>query len=307
MGLYLVFLKTLKDMLGVKRNLAFVILGVAIPVLIISMNWGSRTSPYDSQSLSMITQSVVDSYMVIWYVWGAGILLAVMVSASAAGFISKEVTDGTLMLVAAKPVNRWQIIAGKFAALLLNSMLLLAINHLLAVLLLRAIAGMDMDIIEVLLGLTPYLLLYAFIVALFFGAISVALSALINSRVKIVVIAMLLVVITFFSSIFLQFWHPSYNTRKIISYFSPSCHTNITYSLIHNSVPFWEISPGEQGTLNGFSGTPTGDDPFYSTYFSSYTTRSATPIHPVVSLMTLLAISSGAIALSIWALNRKQM
>jgi len=314
MGFYLVFKKTFRDMLGIKRNLAFIILGLLLPVLTLNAMLNSMTSIYFPQPLSEITQRVADYYVMFWYIWGAGALLAITVAASAAGFISKEVTDGTLMLVAAKPVNRWHIIAGKLAALLSNTIILLIINHLLAVLLLRLIAGMDADTANLLLKLTPYLLLYAFIVAVFFAAVAIALSTLMKSRVKIMVLAVLLVIATFFSSIFLPFirYSSSYNTRKIISYFSPGVHARLTYELIYDSVPFWEISSDQQSILDDMSNTPTYDydanrfsDP--RSYYSSYEDNRTLPVHPVGSLMILLAVSSGAAALSIWALNRKEL
>jgi len=309
MGFYLIFKKTFRDLLGIKRNLAFVILGLLLPVLSLNSMWNGWTSHDYSQTPSEITQMVADSYVMFWYMWGAGALLAITVSASAAGFISKEVTDGTLMLVAAKPVNRWQIIAGKLAALLLNVMLLLIINHLLAVLLLRLAVGMYADTTNVLLKLTPYLLLYEFIIAVFFAAISVALSTLMKSRVKIMVLAILLVIVTFFSSVFLPFARSpySYKTRKIMSYFNPGVHTRLTYELIYGSVPFWEISSNLQRTLDDMSGTPTYDyDSDYPRY-SSWEDNRTTPIHPAGSLGILLAVLSGATALSVWALNRKEL
>jgi len=314
MGFYLVFKKTFRDMLGIKRNLAFIILGLVLPVLTLNSMWNSWTSHYSSQTVSEITQMAADYYVMMWYMWGAGALLAVTVSASAAGFISKEVTDGTLMLVAAKPVNRWHIIAGKLAALLLNAMILLIINHLLAVLLLRLAVGMYGDTANLLLKLTPYLLLYAFIVVVFFSVVTVALSTLMKSRVKIMVLAVLLVIVTFFSSIFLPFirYSSSYNTRKVLSYFSPGVHARLTYGLIYDSVPFWEISFNQQELLDSMSGTPTYDDDSYRfgdprSYYDFRENNRTTPIHPVGSLMILLALSSGAAALSVWALNRKEL
>jgi len=306
MGFYLVFKKTFKDMLGIKRNLAFIILGLLLPVLILNSIWNDWTSHYNSHTPSEITQMAADIYVMLWYVWGAGALLAVTVSASAAGFISKEVTDGTLMLVASKPVNRWQIIAGKLTALLLNIMILLIINQLLAVLLLRLAVGMHTDTTNVLLKLTPYLLLYAFIVAIFFAAISITLSTLLKSRVRIMVLAVLLVIVTFFSNIFLPFirYSSSYETRKVLSYFSPGVHARLTYELIYESVSFWKISDEQQNWLDMMSGTPTYD---YESRYSPYEDSRTLPIHPVGSLMILLALSSGAIALSVWALNRKEL
>jgi ABC-type transport system involved in multi-copper enzyme maturation permease subunit len=298
MGFYLVFKKTLKDMLGIKRNLAFIFLGLLIPFLSLSSMWYSWTSYDYSQTPSEITQVAADSYVVLWYMWGAGILLAITVSASAAGFISKEITDGTLMLVAAKPINRWQIIAGKLVALLLNVMLLLIINHLLTVLLLRVAVGMYANTTNVLLKLTPYLLLYAFICSIFFAAVTVVFSTLMKSRVKIMMIAIFLVIAVFFSPMFMPiFGDPSFKTREIMSYFNLGRHTRLTYESIYGLAPFWEMSAGQQLVLDILSGTPTTD----------FLDGRTTPIHPVGSLTILLAASASAMALSVWALNRKEL
>jgi len=296
-------------MLGIKRNVALVVLGLIIPIIALGTSWNNLSNHYYMPTLSEMTQRTADFYITFWYMWIAGVLLAATVSAGAAGFISKEVTDGTLMLVAAKPVNRWQIIAGKLTALLLNIMVLLAISHLLTVLLSGLIVGMETDTLNVLLRLTPSLLLYAFIVAIFFGAVTVTLSVLLQSRIKIVIITMSLVILTFLSGAFTRLGNPSYETRKTISYFNPSAHMRLTYGLIYDSVSFWEIAPDTQETLDMMSGTPTyDDDTRYSRYnYTSYQDMRTTPIHPVGSLMILLALSSGALALSVWALNRKQL
>ena len=196
-------------MLGLKRNIAIVSLIVLVLVLYCSLQWFNGLNAEEisttSHSVTLQTQFIIDRMVFIWYIWGAGVLLAVLVSANAAGFISKEVSDGTLMLVVNKPINRYEIIIGKFLALIVNSLLLLAIGYLFSILMLWGILSLDLDSLEALFGLMPYLMLYALVVALFFASIAIALSALINSRIKIVIITMILIMYTFAFGVLLRF------------------------------------------------------------------------------------------------------
>lgn len=61
MGFYLVFKKTFRDMLGIKRNLAFILLGLVIPVLSLNSMWNEWTNIYNSLTLSEITQMADNS------------------------------------------------------------------------------------------------------------------------------------------------------------------------------------------------------------------------------------------------------
>jgi ABC-type transport system involved in multi-copper enzyme maturation permease subunit len=273
----------------------------------------AETISSTSTSLSSQTQFIVDRLVFVWYIWGSGVLLAILVSSNAAGFISKEVEDGTLMLVLNKPINRYEIIIGKLLALIVNSMMLLAIGYLFSILFLWGILPLDLDSLEVLFGMMPYMLLYALIVTLFFGSISIALSALINSRIKIVIIAMVLIMFTFFFGVLLRFAvdREGSNQYANLSLYSidTGYHISNTFYLISNDITFWDISPNQQVFLGGYTGT------YYISGISDHDRQlgrihylnPTDYIYPTYSLLIILGISSGSIGLAIWGLHRKEI
>jgi len=317
MGIYLVFKKTFYDMMGLKRNIAIVSLVVLALVLYCSIEWinGLKAEAISSTptSLTLQTQFIADRIIFIWYIWGAGLLLTILASANAAGFISKEVTDGTLMLVVNKPINRYEIIMGKLLALIVNSVMLMAIAYLFSILLLWGILPLDVDSFEALFGLMPYMLLYAFIVTLFFGSISIALSTLLNSRVKIVIISMALIMYTFFIGVLLRFAvdREGSNLYANLSIYSidTGYHISNTFYLISNDIEFWDISPSQQYFLGGFTGTYhiLGNSDYNAQLGEIHYSNPTDYVHPAYSLLIVLGISASAIALAMWGLHRKQL
>ncbi|MBT3362672.1 MAG: ABC transporter permease subunit [Chloroflexi bacterium] len=313
MGFLLSFNKTFCDILGLKRNVTIVMLMVLAIVLYCFFKWSNEINVEEISPVALQTQFIADQIVFIWYIWCAGVLLAILVSAHAAGFISKEVTDGTLMLIVNKPINRYEIIIGKLAALIVNSIMLLAIGYLFSILLLWGILPLDMDSLQTLFGMMPSMILYAFLVALFFGSLSIAFSALMNSRIKIVMIAMTLIMYTFFFGVLVRFVVDKEGSNQYANLglysVDTGYHISNTFYLLSNDIEFWDISPTHQVFFGGYTGTyymsgiSGQDNQFGKVLYSNPTDY----IHPAYSLFIVLGISAGAIGLAMWGLHRKEL
>ena len=164
MRFHIILRKTLGDLLTLKRTIILILLGVAPPT-IMSIVWrnGMIRSP---MSLQMQTHHVVDNFTIILFVWVAGLFLAITVAATAAGFISKEDTEGTLLLLISKPLNRFELVLGKFLALVANAMILQTIILLLCALIFWVALPIDPDTFRAVLALVPWVLLYSFLVTI---------------------------------------------------------------------------------------------------------------------------------------------
>lgn len=311
MGLRLIMYRTLTDLMSLKRTLALVFLGVA-PAIIAARAWQVMLLNRP-MSLVMQTHYVVDYFIIILFMWVTGFFLALTVAASAASFISKEDTDGTLLLLVSKPINRYEIVLGKFLALVINTMMLVATVLLLSILVFWFVLPIDIDTFKALLWLLPWMLLYSLLVTLAFGSISIALSALMKSRVKIMVVVMLIILLPFFvgmmpRTIFSEVYEDYHLYYPDLGY-----HLGNTFVLLLDQTEGGKIMPSNQRVLGLLSGTfefffeprPQDWDPDLGSI--SYPADLTNYISPAASLGILLGMSLASLGLAIVAMERKQL
>ena len=211
--------------------------------------------------------------------------------------------------ILAEDVYRDKILLAKFLALIVYAMLLMTTIYLVNILLLWSIMRIDMDTIQVLLGMMPYMLLYSLVITLLFGSITVALSALSNSRVSIMVISFLLVILTFLAGPMIRGGlYPSYGRSSYkdsgIYYLDMTYHVGNTYDLILGRLDFVKVSPESQHQVGSHSRTY---DMFSYQDNNIQYSNPTNYLHPAYSLMIILFISAGAMGLAVWTLNRKQL
>ena len=95
MGFRAVVRKTLIDLTGWKRTLILLVFGLLVPVLT-GVFW--RFHLRDAGlSPDMATYYLLKSFIGVSFIWTTGFFLAFAVVTSAAGAISKESNDGTLL------------------------------------------------------------------------------------------------------------------------------------------------------------------------------------------------------------------
>ena len=195
MGFQFIVRKTLIDLASSKRVLGLVVVGILVPV-IVALGWRSTLGDGDF-SLAMEEYYVISNFLTISFIWIAGLFLAFVVSTYAAGFIAKESTDGTLLLLVSKPISRRQIVLGKLMALTIHVLLIEAITLLLFTALLRFMLPIETGLFINLLVTIPGILLYSLLVILVFGAISMCLSTLLQSQIKIMVSVAVIIALVF--------------------------------------------------------------------------------------------------------------
>lgn len=200
MRAHVIFLKALRDLSGLKRCLIF--LGVLLAVPLIASIAISEADPmgvpFAKMTLGMQLQFSVGLFIVLAFLWTAGIPLVLLAGLTCGSAIAKEDEEGTLLLLVSKPVGRLEIVLGKSLAFAVNAALIELAALLLTPVVIHLVAGTDVFVLETMLSLVPWLFLYSLVVAFAFGALSLALSSLMRNRMRTLVVVVALAILIFF-------------------------------------------------------------------------------------------------------------
>jgi len=213
-------------------------------------------------TLPMQIQMMNGIFIIMSFIWIAGIPLVLLAAMTCGSFISKEEQDGTLLLLASKPIRRYEIIIGKFFAFLVSTMILELIAFLLAPLLTFNLLDLDPSALTSMLNMVPSLYLYSLFVTFVFGAISATLSVLSRNRVKVVMVLVALTILIYFGFSIIRGWTVPLGVydKYGMNYF------DVNYQLGNSYVFFLEqsgvkIMPPIQGILGQFTGVYEATDP----------------------------------------------
>ncbi len=247
-----IMIKTLKDMFSFKRTLFFMIGMVIVPL--IGAGIFSENASISSMTLAMQDQMVVGFFIVLSFMWMVGIPLVFLAGVTCGGFVSKEGEDGTLLLLVSKPIRRYEIIAGKFLAFILNSVLLVITALLLSALIISSVMAIDAYIFNNILGLIAPLFLYAIFVSVIFGAIATALSSLYNSVTKTQMTIAAITILMFFGLMILRGWLGNIYEGYGINYMDVNYHLGNSFLFFLESSGY-RMAPIYQGIMGMFTGT----------------------------------------------------
>ncbi|HDP96423.1 MAG TPA: hypothetical protein ENN25_01860 [Euryarchaeota archaeon] len=174
---FVIMLQTLTSLFTFKRWLIFLIAASSVPI-IAALILGSVMSGEEMfQSLEIQKMLMRDIFLLVTYVWTAGIVLAFSAAGTVSGFIAKEAKDHTLLILVSKPIRRIEILFGKFSAYMVNMLALEALAMVITSYLMVYLSGMDLSLWGELMMMIPYLLVFVVIMVTIFGAIPMALSA----------------------------------------------------------------------------------------------------------------------------------
>lgn len=298
--------KTLDDLMSLRRMAFLIFLGTSLTVLLV----GGLSGGDQEMSLQMQTQSLIDYFTIFIFLWTSGFFLSITVSTAAAGFISREHDEGTLLILVSKPINRFEIILGKFLALLISSLIIQSAVLCLSIICLWAFMSLDPYSVQALLNLLPWVLLYSFIVMLIFSCIGTALSTILRSRTRIMLILTIIIMLTFFIGIIPRTVFASTYETYYLYYGDLGYHLGNTMLLLLDQSPTWKMMPQSQLMMAGFTGTypftPEGSyDPDMGAWPASLGMTNY--VLPIVSLLIWIGVSAGAIALSANVMKRKEV
>lgn len=307
MRFHVILSKTLVDLLSLKRTIGLVLLGVSIP-LMMSFVWRGEMIR-TPMSLEMETHYIVDGFTLLLFMWVSGLCLAISVATTAAGFISKEDTDGTLLLMVSKPINRFELVLGKFLALVINAMIIQTVVLLLSVLVVWIVTPLDPDTFGALLGLLPWVFLYSLLVTLAFGSVALAFSALMKSRVKITLVVMLLIMLVFFVGIIPRVVFSTAYESYYLYYPDLGYHLGNTYTMLIDQAEAGQMMPQNQPFMTVFAGTYKGMEESFDPDIGALppSLELTNYVSPAVSTVIWMGVFVIMLGLAVWAIERKEV
>jgi ABC-2 type transport system permease protein len=261
MRFHTVMFKTLGDLFSMRRNLLFLLVVFAASIFISTAISGDQIFNFDSMTMASQIQMVNMLYIIMTFIWIAGIPLALLASVTCGDFISKEEEDGTLLLLVSKPVRRYEIVIGKFLAFMVNILIIQSIVILGTPLILYWILPIDPFVLDTMAGLAPSMILYSLFVSVSFGALATALSCISRSRMKTIILLVALTMAVFFGFIMFRGWmdaagiYEPYGAMVDVNY-----HLGNSYLAFLGSTDY-RMSPPLQAVLGSFTGVYDATDP----------------------------------------------
>jgi ABC-type transport system involved in multi-copper enzyme maturation permease subunit len=190
-----IFRRTLSDFLRI-RTLAGYLAFLAVPLVLFAAI--AQSVPFFSvTSLDLKVEYTFGFFSLFSYVWVSGLALAFLAAFFCSSLIAGEVSDRTLLLLVTKPVRRFEIFMSKFLAFMLAMVVYALLSLLVAIYVWASYFQLDVSALAMFASRAPLFFVYSVFVALFFGSLSAAISAVSSSRLKAVIPALLVVLLSF--------------------------------------------------------------------------------------------------------------
>ena len=254
-----IMMKTMNDLLSFKRNIVFLILIFIAPIILSSIV--SMAFNLSSMTLANQIQTVNMFYIILVFFWVAGILLVMFTSFTCGDFITKEQNDGTLLLLTSKPVQRYEIVLGKYLAFLVSIMIYQLIALIVTPLIMYWLLPVDPYVLDSMASLIPSMMLYSIFITVTFGALATSLSCISKSRFKTFIILIALTVTIFLGFMLFRGYLVGANVYDpYFSWCDINYHMGNSYTLFLDSNEY-RMSPTLQAVLGQITGTYDSADP----------------------------------------------
>lgn len=310
MGFRAVVRKTLIDLTGWKRTLILLVVGLLVPV-ITAFLWRSQLRNA-GLAPPMETFLVLKQFVGISFIWTAGFFLAFAVVTNAAGAISKEANDGTLLTLVSKPISRRQIVLGKFVGIVAHALLMAAAILLVQAVLLWFALPVEAPTYAALLKALPWVLLYSLLVILVFASLSLALSSLIDNQVAVTVLSCGAILFLFLFGPILGTWFSmdqgSYEKNHLYMIDGAYQFGNAFAPAMEQALGGEMLPVEELGEIKYFAGIFEGGrarGTSSSEYY--YPGQLANYVAPAVSAVLLLVLAAGCTTMAIVVTERRDV
>jgi LPXTG-motif cell wall-anchored protein len=302
---HLIFQKTFMDMLKPIRTVIYLFIAAIIPLVIgtfLFQNIGSF--PVQAQ-----VDRLGDVFILMTYVWLAGIPFAMFVPFAVSSLISREMKDGTMISLISRPIRRWEIVAGKFLGFLAYAMIVQTFVFVISAYLLVTLTGANLGVFPLMFKYLPMFLAYSFIVALFMGGLSIFFSTVIKWPILSTFLVIVLVLIWFFVFLLIRLIVPETYSSFYLYYIDIGYYFgNTLYLLIGifgiDMSPFLQIGMSVTTGVFDIRAVLGMTDPDQG--FDIANLPETGYMSPVGSLFGLLLMSGAFLFLSIYRMYRKE-
>ena len=190
------FRKCLSEVFTLKNTLLFLILIIIIPVMFSGVD-NSSDNAISTYPVGYQIASSANMYLLLAFIWIAGLPLAFMAGSMASGLVSSEVREGTMLLLVSKPLTRNEIIGYKYLSVILYCFVMEAIGIPLSMFAYVNNLGVNSQVMGSMFHFYPYILAYSVIVSVVFSSIGLILSVTLSSPQKSSITVILIVVLTY--------------------------------------------------------------------------------------------------------------
>jgi len=298
--------QALRDIFTLRRIVAYLIILCIVPA-ITAMLVPSNISSYP---LEMQIVKLTDYMFSLGFLWIGGIPLVFMCAGTMSSMINSEITEGTLLQLITRPVRRWEVIIGKFLAFFILFAFVEILAFLLSAYLLIYFSGAHLSVFVSMLAFLPPLIIYSFLVAVFFGSISLVLSTVIRKNAFTIVIVAFLVMLFYIGFLFFRLLGAKYYQDYYLYYIDIGYLLGNVYIMLLNAFSI-NLSPNFQ-LIFGFTAGTFDPAAFMDTYdFDQGFRLTALPVNDFVSggvsLLICLFLPAGLILLAIMRVKKMEV
>lgn len=303
--------KTLIDLTGWKRTPVLLLLGLLVPV-IASVFWRSHLQNA-GLSPDMATFYILKSFIGISFIWTSGFFLAFAVVASGVGAISKELNEGTLLTLVSKPIARRHIVLGKFTGIVIHALLMITVIFLFQAVILWFVLPVEAPTFGALLLAILWMIPYSLLVILVFASLSLVVSSLIDNQVVATALACGAILFVFLFGIVITtifMTNQGAYENNYLYMLDGSYHLGNAFAPALKQALGGELLPAQEldeiRVFAGiFKGGRFGDVSGHSEYL--YPAELANYVTPVVSIILLMVLAAGSLAVAVLMTERKDV
>lgn len=298
---WVVMRKTLADMANTKLLGLFLVAYVAITAFISLAVTSGVPEDLAMAPLRIQEDVLAEGFIEVAFIWATGIPMMALVGVQASRAVATEAEKGTLRILLSKPIQRREVLVGKFGAVVLFGALAMVMGLLVAAAAVYYFAGASAAAIGG--GIFPVLpghLVYAVYVAVVVGAVGTVLAVITRRRMW-TALGALVIPALFFAFVFVRSVAGTFYEDYWLYFVDVSYHFGNAFVFVHGILGT-EFTPTTQTSLNTFTGVydtaGTGMDPLVGGMSSSLPLAGYVP--PAVSFVVLLGLAVVLVGVAIY-------
>ena len=190
-----IFIKTIAKMFKIIPVILYMIVSLLCGFMLANTYRNYVKTNY--ATFNGLTSTLISTLTIIIFLIICGLLLITLVVMVGSGLFAGEEMDGTMRLLVAKPVSRFEIVVGKIAGLLCGSFIYLVSSIGLMMTIFVMLSTVDGEVMKIIVGYIPGYLLFGMILIFIFSALSCLLSLLFKKRIPTMIILLFVMVALF--------------------------------------------------------------------------------------------------------------
>lgn len=257
MKIQTVLRKAMEDFTNPKFSVPFLVAFFLMALMFTGGFSAGLPSGFSDLPLAIQERELTKVFAQLSFLWYAGIPIMVLIAIISANQVAKEEEEGSLRILLSKPVRRWEVILGKFLAIMVFSFIMVLIGLSLGSVILFHISGASSSALGgSVISLMPTNLVYALFLSFFISSMATGISVLTGSRLKTAMAVVTIFALLFFGFIIIRMGTEAMGIYQRYGLYSADINYNLgnSYIFIHESLG-GEFTPPTQSSLSTIMGT----------------------------------------------------